>query len=277
MTAEPLTDCSRLAVHTMTNKPWSLPECIEGYTRAGIGAVSIWRNVIEPMGPKVAAAMLRDAGLRVPALVRGGFFPAPTQADRQNAIGENIRCLDEAAQIGASMVVLVVGSLPGQPLETSRGQVRDGIASLLDHARARDVMLAIEPLHPMYAAEKSCINRLADARALWADLDHPMLGVAVDVYHTWWDPDLHDEIRRAGKAGKLFAYHVCDWRVPTQDLLNDRELMGQGCIPLRDVRASMQQAGFNGYIEVEIFSNDYWAMDQNEYIENIKQAYLTHV
>lgn len=277
MTHETLTDFSRLAVHTMTHKPWSLPECIAGYTRAGVGAISIWRNVIEPIGPKVAGQMLRDAVLSVPALVRGGFFPAPTADDRRNAIAENLRCLDDAAEIGAEMVVLVVGALPGQPLDESRRQVRDGIAALLDHARARGVMLAIEPLHPMYAAEKSCINRLAEARAIWAELDHPFLGVAVDVYHTWWDPELQDEIRLAGRAGKLFAYHVCDWRVPTRDLLNDRTLMGEGCIPLRDIRGWMLQAGFNGYIEVEIFSNDYWAMDQNEYLENIKQAYLEHV
>jgi sugar phosphate isomerase/epimerase len=272
-----MTDFSRLAVHTMTTRPLSLPEVIEHYTAAGIPAVSVWRNVIEPMGAKTAAQMLRQAGLRVPALVRGGFFPAPGASQRRRAIDENRRCLDEAAEIGAEMVVLVVGAVPDLPLDEARGQVRDGIAALLDHAEAVNVKLAIEPLHPMYAADKSCINRMREARRVWSKLKHPMLGVAVDVYHVWWDPNLKREIRKAGKAEKLFAFHVCDWRVETRDLLNDRGLMGEGCIDIPTIRGWMEQAGFNGYCEVEIFSNDYWAGDQRQYLDRIKQAFLQHV
>lgn len=277
MTASPLTDLSRCAIHTMTNKPWSLIECIEEYRAAGIRAVSVWRNVLEPIGADEAGRMLRDAGMAVPALVRGGFFPAAEAADRGKAIDDTRRCIDEAAAIDAEMVVLVVGAVPGMPLEDARKQVADGIAACLPHARDRGVKLAIEPLHPMYAAERSCINRMAEARTVCEQLDDPQLGIAVDVYHVWWDPDLQAEIAIAGETARLFAFHVCDWRVPTRDLLTDRGLMGDGCINIRQIRQWVEDAGFSGYNEVEIFSEEFWATDQAEYLGRIKQAYLDHV
>lgn len=229
------------------------------------------------MGAKQAGRMLRDAGMSVPALVRGGFFPAEDARARQAAIDSNRICIDEAREIGAEMIVLVVGAVPGMPLEEGRKQVANGIAALLDQAQAANVKLAIEPLHPMYAADKSCINRMADARAVCEQIQHLMLGIAVDVYHVWWDPDLRSQIEWAGKEGKLFGFHVCDWRVETRHLLTDRGLMGDGCIDLRTIRGWVEAAGFNGYNEVEIFSEQYWAMDQDKYLEQIRLAYLRHV
>lgn len=266
----------RISIHTMTHKPWSLGECIDHFTARGIGAISVWRNVIEPVGAAEAGRMLRASGLAVPALVRGGFFPAKNDSDRQQAIAKNRRCLDEAAEIGAEMVVLVVGAVPGMALAEARKQVRDGIEALLPHADGCGVKLAIEPLHPMYAAGRSCINRLAEAREIWQELDHSLLGVAVDVYHTWWDPDLETEIAAAGRAGRLFAYHICDWRIETRALLTDRGLMGEGCIDLKTIRRWVEQAGFYGYHEVEIFSDQYWAMDQQEYLGMILDACDKH-
>jgi sugar phosphate isomerase/epimerase len=278
---EPLPDLSRCAIHTMTNKPWNLRQCIEGYTAAGVKGISVWRNVINPaeggVTPDEAARMLRDAGMSVPALVRGGFFPSVSEAEREKAIDENRRCLDEAATINAEMVVLVVGAVPGMSLKEARTQVADGISAVLPHAEERGVKLAIEPLHPMYAGDKSCINRMAEARAVCEQLDHPMLGMAVDVYHVWWDPDLQREIELAGRQGTLFGFHVCDWRVPTRDLLTDRALMGDGCINIPQIREWVEQAGFTGFNEVEIFSDDQWAADQSSYVEQITHAYREHV
>jgi len=269
-------DFSRLAIHTITNKPWNLAQCIQAYSRAGIAGISVWRNVLEPVGAAQASTMLRDAGLKVPALVRGGFFAAADAADRQAAIDDNRRCIDDAANIGAEMVVLVCGAVPGMPLAEARRQIRDGIAACIEHAAAAKVKLAIEPLHPMYAADRSAINTMAQARVICEALSSPWLGIACDVYHVWWDPDLENEIALAGRQKTLFGFHLCDWRVNTRDLLNDRGLMGEGCINLRQIRSWVEAAGFAGFHEVEIFSTEHWASDQARYVERIKQAYLQH-
>lgn len=280
MPASPIADLSRLAVHTMTHKPWSLAECVAGYAAVGASAISVWRNVIDPehggVTPQQGAAMLQDADITVPALVRGGFFPAVGEADRSKAIDENRICIDEAATIGAEMVVLVVGAVPGMALDEARMYVADGIGELLDHAESRNIKLAIEPLHPMYAGDRSCVNRMAEAREICEQLDHPLVGIAVDVYHVWWDPDLESEIRRAGRMGTLFAYHICDWRLETRDLLNDRGLMGDGCIDLKTIRGWVEAAGFTGPHEVEVFSDELWATDQAEYVHRIIEAYQQH-
>lgn len=269
-------DLSRLAIHTQTTKPWSLRQCIDAYGLAGVKGISVWRHTLEPMGTREAGKMLRDAGMHVPALVRGGFFVASDEKARQAAIDVNRTCIDEAAEIGAEMVVLVVGAVPGIALDEARRQVAEGISKILDHAAARKVKLAIEPMHPMYAADRSCINRMAEARRICQQLGHPMLGIALDVYHVWWDPDLKSEIELAGQQGTLFGFHVCDWRVETRHLLNDRGLMGDGCIPIRTIRGWVEAAGFRGFDEVEVFSDHYWAMDQNAYVQRIRQAYLQH-
>lgn len=277
MPASPLTDLSRLAIHTITHKPWTLRQCVDAFSKRGIRGVCVWRNVIDPtqggVDPAEGARMLRGAGMSVPALVRGGFFPAFQEGDRQTAIDNNKRCIDEAATIGAEMVVLVVGAVPGMPLEEARRQVADGIAACLPHALARNVKLAIEPLHPMYAGDRSCINRMAEARRVCEQLRHPLVGIACDVYHVWWDPDLKTEIDLAAKQEMLFGFHVCDWRLPTRDLLNDRGLMGEGCIPIRTIRGWVESAGFTGFNEVEIFSTEYWAQDQEAFLDRITRAY----
>lgn len=266
-------DFSKVAVHTFTNKPWNLADCIANYQRVGIPAMSVWRNLIDPaeggIGILEATKRIKDSGLAVPALVRGGFFADPTQAGRQTAIDLNRGYLDEAAAIGAEMVVLVVGAVPGQALETSRAQVRDGIAALLGHADAVGVNLAIEPLHPMYAADKSCVNRMAEARQICEDLDHPRVGIAADLYHIWWDPDVEAELTIAAETNRLFGFHICDWRINTRHLLTDRGLMGDGCIDIGHYRRLVQSLGFDGYHEIEVFSEEYWAWDQQEYLKLI--------
>jgi len=196
---------------------------------------------------------------------------------RQKAIDDNLRAIDEAEALGAPLVVLVCGADAGQPLIDSRRQICDGIVAVLDRAEQANVRLAIEPLHPMYADTRSAINTMAQANDTCDAIDSPLVGVAVDVYHLWWDPSLEQEIKRCGDAGRLFAFHGCDWRSPTEDLLNDRGLMGEGCINVPQIRGWVEKAGFDGgFIEVEIFSDRYWAIDQAEFLEEIKHAYLNH-
>lgn len=277
MSVAPLHDLSRLCIHTITTRPWSLKECIEGYQKAGVPAITVWRQALAPQGAAASARMLRESELKVISLCRGGFFPADTAAGRQAAIDDNLLAIEEAHTIGAPLIVLVCGAVPGQPLEESRKQIADGIAAVAGRAAEAGVKLAIEPLHPMFADSRSAVNTLKQANDMVDALGLENVGVTVDVYHLWWDPELENEIKRAGRSGKIFSYHVCDWRTPTRDLLNDRELMGRGCIPLRKIRGWVEETGYDKTIEVEIFSDEYWAGDQGLFVEAIKTAYLKHV
>ena len=171
--------------------------------------------------------------------------------------------------LGTGLIVLVCGADPAQPLEDSRKQIFDGISAVLPDAEAAGVKLAIEPLHPMYADTRSAINTMAQANDMAEKLNSQWVGVAVDVYHLWWDPQLEKEIERCGKHNHLLAFHICDWKSPTVDFLNDRGLMGEGCIPLRKIRSWVEATGFNGFIEVEIFSNEYWKQDQSAFLKKI--------
>ena len=268
------TELSKLSLHTITNKPWSGSECIARYAEAGVRGITFWRSNFERESPAELGKLARDSGLSVTGLARGGFFPAATDDGRIDAIEDNLRAIDAAQACGAPVLVLVCGAVPGMPLQEARQQIASGIHGILPHARAAKVKLAIEPLHPMYADDRSAIVSLAQANDVCDWLGSPAeVGIALDVYHTWWDDRLESEIRRAGQAGRLFAFHICDWKTPTTDLLNDRALMGEGCIPIRQIRRWVESAGFDGFNEVEIFSNRFWAMNQREYLKDIIAAY----
>lgn len=271
-----MNDLSKLCIHTITTKPWSIEESADRYAAAGVKGVSVWRQYLEGRDVAKTGDMLRSHGLEVISLVRGGFFPSVDSQKRAAAIQENEKALEEAAALGAPLVVLVCGADPGQSLSTSRDQIRAGIEALLPLAESLHVKLAIEPLHPMYADTRSAINTLRQANEMAEQIGSEWVGVAVDVYHLWWDPDLEAEIKRCGENGNLLAFHICDWTSPTVDMLNDRGLMGEGCIPIRQIRGWVESAGFNGFNEVEIFSNKYWAMDQQQFLDNIINAYLNH-
>lgn len=276
MSFEP--ECSppldRLAIHTITTKPWSLAVSAERFAAAGAHGISIWVEAIEEMSTEEVRSAVDAAGLKVPALVRGGFFCDPDPAERRRRIDHNRRLIETAGELSAEMLVLVVGATPGQPLQRQRGWVQEAIEGLIDDAVAADVRLAIEPLHPMYAADKSCINRIAEARGICEAVQHSLVGVAVDVYHVWWDPQLASEIEALGKQNALFAFHLCDWRVPTRDFLNDRALMGDGCIDIRGIRRLVEDAGFQGWNEVEIFSQEHWERDQQDFLDDILERYV---
>lgn len=269
-------DLSRLCVHTITTRSWDIETAIEKYVDKGIHGISVWRNYLEGRDPGVIKSLLEKNKMSVPALVRGGFFTGKTAMERARAIEDNKLALEEAASIGADMVVLVCGATPGQSLEDSRSQIRYGIESILPRAESLKIKLAIEPLHPMYADTRSAINTMSQANSMAEYFDSPYVGVAVDVYHVWWDDHLEEEIMRCGRNRNLFAFHLCDWRNPTRDMLNDRTVMGDGVIRLQEIIDLVRQAGFKGYHEVEIFSEQHWSEDQDVFLDKIIQAYLNY-
>lgn len=269
-------DLSQLCIHTITTKPWSLPEALEHYSARGVQGMSVWQNAIENIGAAKAGDLIKSHGIDVVSYVRGGFFPNLDVAERQKAIDHNKKMLDEAAAVGAPLLVLVCGAEPRQLLSESRKQIQESIEHLIPYAQSLGVKLGIEPLHPMYADTRSAINTLGQANDIAESVQSKSLGVAVDVYHLWWDDQLEAQIRRCGKNGNLFAYHICDWKIHPEDMLNDRGLMGEGCIPLKEIGRWVSEAGFKGYHEVEIFSNRYWRMDQSEFLDKIINAYLNY-
>ena len=245
---------------------------IDAVARHGYGAICPWRRDLQDENVAAIARQIRDARLTVSGYCRSTYFPALTRQELEANIADNIKAVTDAATLGAACFVLVVGSLPegSRDLTAARAQVEDGVSRLLEHAKKVGIRLALEPLHPMYAGDRSCLNTLQQALDLAEKIEPdssspPSLGVAVDVYHVWWDPDLAREITRAGKANRLFGYHVCDWLVPTRDLLTDRGMMGDGVIDLRMIRALMESANYNGPVEVEIFSSlDWWKRPMND-------------
>ena len=267
---------SRFCIHTVTTKPLPLVDAVAAYRRAGVSGITVWRDALEPLGVKESANVLRGSGLKVISLCRGGFFPAKTESDRCKALDDNRRAIDEAATIGAPLVVLVCGAVPGISLTDARNQIADGIAAVASHAAAAGVKLGIEPLHPMYADNRSAVSTLGQAIDIVEKLGSPQVGVTIDVYHVWWDDHLEREIARSGRLNAIFSYHVSDWLTPTRDLLLDRGLMGNGCIPLKQIRSWVEQAGFAGMIEVEIFSTELWKLDQLELLNRVKSDYLEH-
>jgi sugar phosphate isomerase/epimerase len=253
-----------LSLNTATvRKQWNLAQIIDGCARHGIRGISPWRDQVAAMGLRQAAKAIRAHDLTVTGLCRGGFFTAKDWRD------DNRRAIEEAHELAARCLVLVVGGLPqaSKDLRGARERVREGIAAILPEARKVGVPLAIEPLHPMQAAERACINTLEQALDICEDLGDG-IGVAVDVYHVWWDPKLEAQLRRAGK--RVLAYHICDWLVPTRDLLNDRGMMGDGVIDLALTRSWVEAAGYAGFQEVEIFSEDWWSRDPDEVLDVCK-------
>jgi sugar phosphate isomerase/epimerase len=259
----------QLSLNTATvKKQWKLAQAIEGCARHGIRGISPWRDQVAEMGLKNAASSIKKHGLTVTGLCRGGFFTAKDWRE------DNRRAIEEAHELGAQCLVLVVGGLlaGSKDLSGSRERVRDGIAAMLPEAKKAGVPLAIEPLHPMQAAERACINTLEQALDL-CDALGDGLGVAVDVYHVWWDPKLQSQIERAGKK-RILAYHICDWLVPTRDLLNDRGMMGDGVIDLPRIRLWVEAEGYSGFQEVEIFSElDWWKRDPDEVLRICKERH----
>lgn len=274
--ANQIKDLSKLCIHTITTKPWEIEKSAEEFGQAEVGGISVWRDTFEGRDITKTGDMLRANGLEIVSLVRGGFFPSIDAIKRKESIKDNRLAIDEAEALGCPMVVLVCGADPRISLEKSRDQIREGIEAVLPYAENANVKLAIEPLHPMYADMRSGINTMEQANDMAEHFKSDYIGIAVDVYHLWWDPHLEKEIYRCGKNENLFAFHMCDWLNPTVDMLNDRGLMGDGCIDVPQIRGWVEKAGFEGFNEVEIFSDKHWAEDQHEFLDKIKFAYLNY-
>jgi sugar phosphate isomerase/epimerase len=277
-----------LSINTATvRRQGDLTAIIEGCARHGIPAIDPWRDQVAQVGLERAVRAVRDAGLALSGYCRGGMFPADP-ARRAEVRDDNRRAVDEAKALNACCIVLVVGGLPqfsrpgsklSKDLAATRRMAEDGIAELLEYATTVGMPLAIEPLHPMYAADRACINTMAHALDVCERLDpkrEGKLGVAVDLYHVWWDPALQAQIKRAGKE-RLLAFHVCDWLVPTKDLLNDRGMMGDGVIDIPHWRNAVEQQGFTGYAEVEIFSEQWWSLSMDEVLATCIERHKTAV
>jgi sugar phosphate isomerase/epimerase len=242
---------------------------IDLVARFGFGAIAPWRRDLDGRSVTAIARRIREAGLALSGYCRSTYVPASTPGQFKANVADNLRALNDAALLGAPCFVLVVGSLPAgeRDLDAARAQVIEGLALLLEQARTCGVALALEPLHPMYAGDRSCVTSLAEALAICEALDPERrggIGVAIDVYHVWWDALLSEGIRKAGEAGRLCAFHVCDWLVPTRDLLLDRGMMGDGVIDIPKIRGLVEQAGYRGFIETEIFSRDWWGRPESE-------------
>lgn len=265
-------DLSRLSLNQATVKRWTLAEAAEGCARAGIPWIGVWRDRLDEVGAAAAARIVRDAGLRVSGLCRGGMFPAATRAERLARIEDNRRAVEEAAALGADTLVLVCGPPPGRDIAAARRMVEEGIAAVIPHASEHGVRLAIEPLHPMFAADRSVIATLREANDLVERLGSPQVGVIVDAYHLWWDADLYPQVARA--AGHILGFHVSDWIVPLPDVLLGRGMMGDGVIDLRCIRAAVDAAGYGGPIEVEIFNQAIWDAPGDQVLALMCRRYL---
>jgi sugar phosphate isomerase/epimerase len=272
--AEPMPDLTRLSFNQMTAGKSSLREVVDACTAAGIGWIGAWRHQVQN-SPSDAARVIRAAGMRVSSLCRGGMFPAATANERRKRIEDNLRAIDEAVAVGTDLLVLVNGPAPDRDIDAARQMVVDGIAEIVSYAAQCNVRLGVEPLHPMFAADRSVVVTLAQANDIASKFDPRSVGVVVDVYHIWWDPQVYAEIARAGE--RIFAFHVSDWIIPTPDMLMGRGMMGEGVIEIRRLRSAIEAAGYRGPIEVEIFNEALWAKPTDEVVRQVASSFLEFV
>jgi sugar phosphate isomerase/epimerase len=259
-------------------------DVIEAIARAGFGGIAPWRREVEGKDVAVIARQIRDAGLSVSGYCRSPYIPASTRAVFLANVEANRRAIDDAAKLGAASFVMVVGSLPmgSKDIERARAQVCEAMAKLLEHGKKAGVRIGLEPLHPVYAADRSCLTLLSEAldwcEKIEGNIANPWLGSVIDVYHVWWDPNLARDIARAGAAKRIFGFHVCDWLVPTDDALNDRGMMGDGVIDVPAIRQMIEDAGYSGPVECEIFSaKNWWKRPMDETLAICRQRFVEAV
>lgn len=264
----------RLSFNQITADPWSLETTVDRCRRSGIPYIAVWRHKLDGNAAR-ASALIRDAGLRVSSLCRGGWFSAPTAEERRNRVEDNRIAIEEAALLGAPVLVIVSGPANGQTLADARATVLDGLLEVLPLAEKAGVVLGIEPLHPMYAAERSVVVTLKQANDIADRLQSTSAGVVVDAFHVWWDPEIMNEIERA--RGKIVGFHVSDWPVPLPGILMGRAMMGEGVIELRKLRQAVEKTGYDGPIEVEIFNENVWKNADDLLLERIQHCFVEYV
>lgn len=264
----------RLSFNQITADPWSLEQVVQNCSQGRIPYIAVWRHKLDG-DVKKAAAMIRSVGLRVSSLCRGGWFSAPTANERRDRIADNLVAIEEAAILGAPVLVIVCGPANGQTLEDARATVLDGLLEILPDAEKAGIILGVEPLHPMYVAERSVVVTLKQANDIVQQMNSSSAGIVIDAFHVWWDPDVLPQIERA--RGKIVGFHVSDWPVPLPGILMGRAMMGQGVIELRRLRQAVDATGYNGPIEVEIFNEEIWQSADSGLLQQIQQRFLEHV
>ena len=264
----------RLSFNQMTADPWTLEEAVRQCAKNGVKHFAPWRHKLAGDAAR-ASALIRDAGMQVSSLCRGGWFSAPTAEERRKRIADNRAAIEEAAALGTKVLVIVSGPADGQTLEDARATVLDGLRDVLPDAEKAGIVLGIEPLHPMYTAERSVIVTLKQANDFAEQLASTAAGVVIDAFHVWWDPEVYSEIARA--RGRIVGFHVSDWAVPLPGILMGRSMMGDGVIELRRLRQAVEAAGYTGPIEVEIFNDEIWNSADDSLMPRIQRAFLDHV
>lgn len=268
-------DFSRLSLNQKTVEQWDMRQAIDGCVRHEIPWIALWRDKIDGIGLDETARLIRESGLKVSSLCRGGFFPAPTAEERKAAIEDNRKAIHEAATVGTDVLVMVNGGMAGNRIQDARCMVRDGIEAILPYAEERGVKIGIEPLHPAFAADRAVTASLEEANDLAEHFDSPWVGVVIDIYHVWWDAHVKREIERAGKH--TLGFHVNDWLVPNTNVLVGRGMMGDGVVDNRELRQWVDAEGYDGPIEVEIFNEEVWSRDGDAVLAQMKERYLSHV
>jgi sugar phosphate isomerase/epimerase len=256
---------ARLSLNQITLNQFSLIECVDACLRHNVGWIAPWRNKVAEIGLSESARVIRESGLKVSSLCRGGYFCAP------DAIDDNLRAIDEAATLGTDTLVLVCGPAPDRDIDAARGRVADGIAAIVDHAHATGVKLAIEPLHPMFAADRSVICLIDEALAIAQKFDAADVGLAIDVFHVWWDAYVYEKLQQS--AGRIMTFHVSDWAVPLPGIFAGRSMMGSGVIELRRLRLAAEAAGYSGPIEVEIMNEALWTRSADDAMAEIRRTF----
>ena len=271
-----MSDFSRLSLNSATTKKWTLAEAVDGCVRAGIPSIGPWRDIVADAGLDKAARLISDAGLRVSSLCRGGFLTAVDPAGQAAALADNRAAVLEAVALGTTELFLVVGGLaPGEKdVVAARRRVADRLEDLVPFAVEHGVRLVLEPLHPMYAADRALISTLGQALDLAAPYDAAAVGVAIDTFHVWWDPELKAQIERAGREKRIASYQVCDFNLPiAADALLSRGMMGDGVIDFATIGTWVRDAGYTGAIEVEIFNQEIWDADGDSTLTTMKARY----
>jgi sugar phosphate isomerase/epimerase len=270
-----MADLQRLSLNQATTQNWSIEEAVAGCVRHGISSISLWRHKIREIGLQQSVRLVQDAGLHVSSICRGGMFPAASAVERREKIEDNFRAIDEAAELKADSLVLVVGASTTVPLPDAREMVADGLAALVPYAQEREVRLGLEPLHPMYAGDRSVLNTIEQALRMALIYAPTEVGLILDSFHIWWDPRVFEQIARC--EGRIYGFHVCDWLVPMPDMLLGRGMMGDGVIDNRALRKAVDKAGYKGPIEVEIFNQSIWDTPGDDVLAQVVERFISLV
>lgn len=270
-----MADIQRLSLNQATVQNWSVQEAVEGCVRHGIPSIALWRHKIHETGLHQSVRYVQDAGLHVSSVCRGGMFVAPSAAERDERIEDNFRAVDEAKELNADSLVMVVGASTEVPIADARQMVADGLAELVPYAQKQGVKIGLEPLHPMYAGDRSVLNTIDQSLAMAAPYSADSVGLILDVFHIWWDPTVFEQIRRA--AGRIYGFHACDWLVPLPDTLLGRGVMGDGVIDNRALRLAVDAAGYDGPIEVEIFNQALWDTPGDDVLKKVVERFTALV